>query len=358
MAKLTYADAGVSIDAGDALVDRIAPLAKSTYTPRVLTGIGGFAGFFSLDYDKRLFKRGYKNPVLVASTDGVGTKIDVARQAARHDTIGIDLVAMAVNDILVCGAEPLFFLDYYVTGRLDVDVAADVIKGIADGCNLAGCALLGGETAEHPGTYPVGEYDLAGFVVGVVEKKKIIDGQMTEPSDVVLGLGSSGLHSNGFSLARKIVFDIAGLKVTDTISELGMTVADALLAPTRIYASAVRAALSGYRIKRVIHAMANITGGGMTENIPRVLPTNISVEIQKGSWPVHPVFDYLAATGDVETDEMYRVFNMGIGYVLIVSPYYADAVTERLEKAGEKVYTIGRTVRTPGKSAVIYKDAV
>jgi phosphoribosylformylglycinamidine cyclo-ligase len=357
MAKgLTYSEAGVSIDAGDELVDRIAPLAQATYTPRVLGGVGGFAGLFALDYDKKLFRKGYKQPILVSSTDGVGTKLDVARLAGKHDTVGIDLVAMSVNDILVCGAEPLFFLDYYVTGRLDVNVAADVIRGIAAGCEMAGCALLGGETAEHPGTFPAGEYDLAGFVVGVVEKTKIIDGSTTEPGDVILGLASSGLHSNGFSLTRKIVFEAAGLEIHDMIPPLGKTVAEALLVPTKIYAAAIRSALGAYRVKKVIKAMAHITGGGIVENLPRVLPAGISAEVVKGSWPVPPIFDYLQDTGGVEAAEMYRVYNMGIGYILVVSPYYADAVAERLEKAGETVYRIGKTVRTPGRSEVVFKE--
>ena len=353
---LTYAQAGVSIDAGDELVGRIAPLAKATYTPRVVGGVGGFAGLFSLDYEKKLFRKGYRQPVLVASTDGVGTKIEVARLAGKHDTVGIDLVAMSVNDILVCGAEPLFFLDYYVTGRLEVSMAADVIRGIADGCNIAGCALLGGETAEHPGTFPAGEYDLAGFAVGVVEKSKIIDGSTVTPGDAVLGLASSGLHSNGFSLTRKIVFETAGLKVRDTIPELKTTVAEALLAPTRIYAAAVRSALAAYRVKKVIKAMAHITGGGIVENVPRVLPAGVSVEITRDAWPVPAIFDYLQKTGDIETAEMYRIYNMGIGFVMIVSNYYADAVAQRLKKAGETVYAIGRTVATPGESTVIFKD--
>lgn len=350
MAKaLTYADAGVSIDAGDEFVRRIAPLAKSTYGPRVLTGLGGFAGFFSLDFDNRLFKRRYKKPVLVASTDGVGTKLDVALAAGKHDTVGIDLVAMCVNDLIVCGAEPLFFLDYIVTGKLDVDTAASVVRGIAEGCNLAGCALLGGETAEHPGTFPEDAYDLAGFAVGVVEKRKIITGKTTEAGDVVLGLASSGLHSNGFSLVRKIVFEKLGLSAADRISELDATVAEALLVPTRIYARAVKAALSAYKVKKVVKAIANITGGGLVENVPRVLPGGLSAEIKKGSWPAPPVFPYLQKQGNVAEEEMYRVFNMGIGMVLVVSPYYAHAVAGRLEKAGETVHEIGRIVPTPGK---------
>jgi phosphoribosylformylglycinamidine cyclo-ligase len=353
---LTYGQAGVSIDAGDALVDRIAPLAKATYTPRVIGGIGGFGGLFALDYEKKLFRKGYRQPVLVASTDGVGTKLDVARLAGKHDTVGIDLVAMSVNDILVCGAEPLFFLDYFVTGRLDVDVATDVVAGIAHGCEMAECALLGGETAEHPGTFPTGEYDLAGFAVGVVEKSKIIDGKTVEPGDVVLGLASSGLHSNGFSLTRKIVFDVAGLKIADTIPGLGRTVAEELLTPTRIYVQSVRFASAAYKVKKVIKAMAHITGGGLTENVPRVVPNGVSVEITKGSWPVPPIFDFLEKTGEVDPDEMYRVYNMGIGFVMIVAKYYAEAVAARLQKAGETVYRIGRTVSAPGPSKVLFKS--
>jgi phosphoribosylformylglycinamidine cyclo-ligase len=356
MAKgMTYAGAGVSIDAGNELVKRIAPLAKSTYGPRVLGGIGGFAGFFSLDYTNKLFRKNYKQPILVASTDGVGTKIEVARLAKKHDTVGIDLVAMSVNDLIVTGAEPLFFLDYYAAGRLNVDVAADVIRGIADGCNEAGCALLGGETAEHPGTMPAEQYDLAGFAVGVVEKKRIIDGKKTLPGDIVLGMASSGLHSNGYSLARKIVFEEAGLKINDTIEELGQTVAQALLTPTRIYVKAVQAAFAGYAVKQVIKALAHITGGGFLENIPRVIPAGLSVEITRGSWPVPPIFTWLQETGGVDDCEMYRVFNMGIGMVMVVSPYYAAAIAERLTKAGETVYRLGRIVSTPGKRAVILK---
>jgi len=356
MAKgMTYAGAGVSIDAGNELVKRIVPLAKSTYGPRVLGGIGGFAGLFSLDYTNKLFRKNYKQPILVASTDGVGTKLEVARLAKKHDTVGIDLVAMSVNDLIVTGAEPLFFLDYYAAGRLNVDVAADVIRGIADGCNEAGCALLGGETAEHPGTMPADQYDLAGFAVGVVEKKRIIDGKKTLPGDIVLGMASSGLHSNGYSLARKIVFEEAGLKINDTIEELGQTVAEALLTPTRIYVRAAQNAFAGYRVKQVIKALAHITGGGFVENIPRVVPHGISIEITKGSWDIPPIFTWLQETGGVDDAEMYRVFNMGIGMVMIVSPYYADAVAERLQRAGEKVFRMGRTIRTPGRREVVLR---
>ena len=351
---MTYAGSGVSIDAGNELVKRIAPIARATYGPRVLAGVGGFSGFFSLDYNSRLFRRNYRNPVLVASTDGVGTKLEVARLAGRHDTVGIDLVAMCVNDLVVCGAEPLFFLDYYATGRLDVDMAADVIRGIAAGCEQAGCALLGGETAEHPGTMEDSHYDLAGFAVGVVEKAKIIDGRLAVPGDIVIGIGSSGLHSNGFSLVRKIVFEKLGLKVTDRVEELGMTVAEALLAPTRIYAASLQRALSNYRIKRVVKAIAHITGGGIVENVPRVLPRHVSAEIRRDAWPVPAVFKWLQAAGDIEQEEMDRVFNEGLGMVMVVSPYYADAVMRSLEAAGEAVYVLGRTVRTSGKSEVIF----
>lgn len=351
--KLTYQAAGVDIEAGARLVKRIASFAKSTYGPRVLSGVGGFSGFFSLDYENRLFKRRYREPVLVASTDGVGTKLDVAQAAGSHETVGIDLVAMCVNDLVVCGAEPLFFLDYLVTSRLDVDEAAAVVKGIAAGCKQAGCALLGGETAEHPGTFPDGKYDLAGFSVGVVERKKIITGRTAETGDTVLGLASSGLHSNGFSLVRKIVFEKLGLGVEDRIEELGATVAEALLVPTIIYARCVRAALSAYKVKKVVKGIAHITGGGLVENIPRILPAGLSAKIRKGSWPVPPIFGFLQKAGDVAEDEMYRVFNMGIGLVLVVSPYYAHAVAARLEKAGQTVHTIGQIVATPGKCETI-----
>jgi phosphoribosylformylglycinamidine cyclo-ligase len=355
MAKgMTYAGSGVSIDAGDALVERIAPIARATYGPRVLAGVGGFSGFFSLDYNSRLFRRNYRNPVLVASTDGVGTKLEVARLAGRHDTVGIDLVAMCVNDLAVCGAEPLFFLDYYATGRLDVEAATEVIRGIARGCELAGCALLGGETAEHPGTMEESRYDLAGFAVGVVERSRIIDGMRAVAGDTVLGIASSGLHSNGFSLVRKVVFEKLGLKVTDRVEELGMSVAEALLTPTRIYAAALQRALSNYRIKRVVKAIAHITGGGIVGNVPRVLPQHMSVEIRRSAWPIPPVFKWLQAAGDIEQAEMDRVFNQGLGMVMVVSPYYADAVMRGLEAAGETVYEVGRAVRTPGRSEVVF----
>lgn len=352
---LTYSGAGVSIEAGNELVRRIAPYARSTHGARVLSGIGGFSGFFRLDYADRLFRRSYREPVLVAGTDGVGTKLDVAQAAGRHDTIGIDLVAMCVNDLIVCGAEPLFFLDYYVTDRVDVDVAADVVKGIAEGCRQAECALLGGETAEHPGTFPEGKYDLAGFAVGVVEKKRIITNANVEPGDVLLGVGSSGLHSNGFSLVRKVVFEKLGLSLDERIEELGGTVADVLLTPTRIYVRALRAALLAYKVKRVIKAVAHITGGGLVENVPRVLPAGVGARITKGSWPVPKVFDFLQAAGGIADEEMLRVFNMGIGMVLVVSPYYAEAVAARLEKAGESVYKIGKTVRVTGQASVTFE---
>ncbi len=351
---LTYADAGVSIDAGNELVKRIAGLVRQTYDMRVISGIGGFSGFFALDYDNKLFKRSYRKPVLVASTDGVGTKLEVAHAAGRHDTIGVDLVAMCVNDLVVCGAEPLFFLDYYVTDRLEVDTAAEVIGGIAEGCNQAGCALLGGETAEHPGTFPQGRYDLAGFAVGVVEKGRIISGAGVRPGYVALGLASSGLHSNGFSLVRKIIFERLGLGVHDRIDELSMTVADALLAPTRIYARAVREALSAYKVKRVIAAMAHITGGGLIENLPRVLPEGVCVEITRETWPVPPLFGFLQQAGEVEDSQMWQVFNMGIGMVLLVSPFYAEAAAQRLRKAGETVYEIGRAARQKDERRVVF----
>ena len=307
---LTYRDAGVDIDAGDALVERIKPAAKRTMRPEVLAGIGGFGALFEIS-------RKYREPVLVSGTDGVGTKLKLAFQWNRHDTVGQDLVAMSVNDILVQGAEPLFFLDYFACGRLDVNTAATVVEGIAKGCELAGCALIGGETAEMPGMYPEGEYDLAGFAVGVVEKSAIITGQKIIPGDVVLGLPSSGAHSNGYSLVRKIIahskpdlaatFDIEGTQIR--------TLADAIMAPTRIYVKPMLALMAALPVK----GMAHITGGGITENVPRVLPEAVKAVIEQSSWLRPPLFQWLQIEGNVIESEMHRVFNCGIGMVVIVA---------------------------------------
>ena len=325
--SLSYRDAGVDIDAGDALVERIKPYAKRTLRPEVLGGIGGFGALFEIS-------KKYREPVLVSGTDGVGTKLKLAFRLARHDTVGIDLVAMSVNDILVSGAEPLFFLDYFACGKLDVAVAADVIKGIALGCEQAGCALIGGETAEMPSMYPEGEYDLAGFAVGAVEKSEIIDGSSIAPGDVVLGLASSGAHSNGYSLVRKIL-DRAK---PDLDAEFdGRSLADALIAPTRIYVKPMLALMKRVAVKGIAH----FTGGGIVENVPRVLPDPVRAVIEKKSWPRPKLFDWLQREGKVAEDEMHRVFNCGIGMVVVVAGQDAAAALACLRESGEAVYRIG-----------------
>jgi phosphoribosylformylglycinamidine cyclo-ligase len=331
---LSYRDAGVDIDAGDALVERIKSYAKRTLRPEVLAGIGGFGALIELP------KR-YREPVLVSGTDGVGTKLKLAFALARHDTIGIDLVAMSVNDILVQGAEPLFFLDYYVCERLDVAVAADVIKGIAAGCEQAGCALIGGETAEHPNAFVPGEYDLAGFAVGVVEKAKALDGRRIAAGDVLLGLGSSGPHSNGFSLIRRIL-EVSGADLTRPVPEItgARTLGDALLAPTRIYVKPVLALIAGVDVK----GMAHITGGGLLENTHRMFPEHLAARLERASWPRPPIFDWLQRQGNVADAEMHRVFNCGIGMVVVVAPADAERAQRSLAGAGEAVYRIGNVV--------------
>ncbi len=325
--SLSYRDAGVDIDAGDALVEAIKPFAKRTMREGVLAGIGGFGALFEVS-------KKYKEPVLVSGTDGVGTKLKLAFHLNRHDTVGIDLVAMSVNDILVQGAEPLFFLDYFACGRLDVAAATDVIKGIAAGCEQAGCALIGGETAEMPSMYPDGEYDLAGFAVGAVEKSKIIDGRKIQPGDVVLGLASSGVHSNGYSLVRKIL-EVAQPDLNADFH--GRPLADVLLAPTRIYVKPLLALME----KMPVHGMVHITGGGLVENIPRVLQPNLTAVLQRDSWTMPPLFTWLQQHGGVADDEMHRVFNCGIGMTVIVSKDNADAAEAELKRLGETVYRIG-----------------
>jgi len=336
---ITYRDAGVDIDAGDSLVEAIKPFAKRTLRPEVLAGIGGFGGLVELP------KR-YREPVLVSGTDGVGTKLRLAFQLARHDTVGVDLVAMSVNDILVQGAEPLFFLDYFACGKLDVPVATDVIKGIARGCELAGCALIGGETAEMPGMYPAGEYDLAGFAVGVVEKSAVIDGRSIAPGDVLLGLASSGAHSNGYSLIRKIA-ERAGVDFGSDFH--GRTFGEVLMEPTRIYVKPVLDLIRNVPVKGIAH----ITGGGLIENIPRVLPEGTMALLRRGSWPRQPLFDWLAAKGGVGEDEMHRVFNCGIGMVIAVSAADAQAAQALLAAQGEAVFRVGEIAsRQHGEASV------
>lgn len=347
---VSYEQSGVSIDANDRMVEQIYSAVAGTFGPRVIEARNGFAGMFRLDYDEKLFKRNYKNPVLVACTDGVGSKVQLAAEIKRYDTVGIDLVAMSVNDMLVQGAEPLFFLDYLGVHKLEPEVIAQMVKGVAAGCRQADCALIGGETAEMPDTYRAGDFDMAGFAVGVIERKKIINGETIRKGDVILGLASSGLHSNGFSLVRNICFKQAKLKMTDMPDGLsGQMLGDVLLEPTRIYVRPVIKLLSQYKVKRIVHAMAHITGGGLVGNIPRVLGKNYNAVIKKSNWPRHEIFTFLQNLGPVEEEEMFRIFNMGIGYVLIVAEDFANSITDKLTRYGEKVYEIGRITGGTGK---------
>ena len=339
----TYREAGVDIDAGDEFVDRIKPLVRSTFRPEVLTDLGGFGGLF------RLHAKQLEDPVLVSGTDGVGTKLRIAFLMNKHDTVGIDLVAMCVNDIAVSGAEPLFFLDYFATGKLAIDKAKDVVSGIAEGCRQAGCALIGGETAEMPSMYPEGEYDLAGFAVGVVDKPKIIDGKTIKPGDTILGLASSGLHSNGYSLARRVFFEKAKLDVTASLPELERPLGEALLTPTRIYAKQILALVKEFRIKGIAH----ITGGGITENLPRILPQGVRAKINRKAWTVPPIFQALSKMGQVDREEMYRVFNMGIGLILIVPSQSATAVLKKAAELGDQGWKIGEIVSSSGTDAEV-----
>ncbi|MEJ8810906.1 phosphoribosylformylglycinamidine cyclo-ligase [Variovorax ureilyticus] len=336
---LSYKDAGVDIDAGDALVDRIKPLARKTMREGVLAGIGGFGALFEVP------KR-YKEPVLVSGTDGVGTKLKLAFEWNMHDTVGIDLVAMSVNDVLVQGAEPLFFLDYFACGKLDVDTAAAVVGGIARGCELSGCALIGGETAEMPGMYPAGEYDLAGFAVGAVEKSKILTGRNVKPGDVVLGLASAGVHSNGFSLVRKVI-ERAGAALPATLDAKPFR--EAVMAPTRLYVKPVLTALEKHPIK----ALAHITGGGLLENIPRVLPEGTAAHLRKGSWPQTELFAWLQKVAGIDDIEMNRTFNNGIGMVVVIDAAEAAACADTLRAAGETVYEIGAIAERGTGAAVV-----
>jgi len=341
--KITYKDAGVDIDAGNTFVKMIKPLVKATSRPEVLADIGGFGGLFSLNMGK------YKHPVLVSGTDGVGTKLKVAFMSDRHDTIGIDLVAMCVNDIIVQGAEPLFFLDYLATAKLDPVKAASIIKGVADGCIQAGCALIGGETAEMPGFYTGEEYDMAGFAVGVVEREKIIDGSSITVGNHLIGLASSGLHSNGYSLARKVILERMGLGLNDEIPGLGKTVADELLTPTRIYVRSVMNLLRDFNVSGIAH----ITGGGLLENIPRVLPNGCKAVIRKESWQVPEIFQIIQRGGNIEEAEMFRTFNCGIGMVLVVPEREADDIMIRLSGLNETAFHIGEVFKCePGKECV------
>ncbi len=343
--SLDYRAAGVDLSKYEETMGRLPPLLRRTYTPRVMEWKDGFAGLFRLHDQIGLLSRTYRDPVLVASSDGVGTKLKLAFATGRHRTVGIDLVAMSVNDCLCAGAEPLLFLDYVAMSRDDPELTAQVVGGISDGCIEAECALLGGETAILPEFYQPGEYDLAGFCLGVVERKQILDGRDVRVGDRVIGLGSSGLHSNGYSLARKIVFDHAGLTASTHVERLGRTVADEFLEPTRIYTRAMKLVRRNYRVKRIVHAIAHITGGGLIDNPPRVLPEGCAICLERGSWTVPPVFPWLQTLGTVPDAEMYRVFNMGIGLVMIVAEYYADSIVRHLRhQAQVPAWTIGTVV--------------
>ncbi|MGB9802306.1 phosphoribosylformylglycinamidine cyclo-ligase [Desulfofundulus sp.] len=339
---LTYADAGVDIDAGNRAVEMMRDCVRSTFRPGVLAEIGGFGGLFALDTTR------YRQPVLVSGTDGVGTKLKIAILMDRHDTIGIDAVAMCVNDILVQGAEPLFFLDYLAVGKLVPEKVAAIVSGVAAGCREAGCALIGGETAEMPGFYGPEEYDLAGFAVGVVERERIIDGSTIRPGDRLVGLPSSGLHSNGYSLARRVLLEVAGYGVDTYQEDLGRTVGEEMLEPTRIYVRTVLPLLEQFDIR----GLAHITGGGLTENIPRILPPGTAAVLERRSWPVPPVFPLIQSIGQVAEEEMFRTFNMGLGLIMVVPPEQTDALLTHLSQLGEKAYLVGEI--TGGRREVKY----
>jgi phosphoribosylformylglycinamidine cyclo-ligase len=333
--KLTYKKAGVDIDEGERFVRLISPMVRKTFRPEVMTDIGSFGALFRLDLKK------YKNPVLISGTDGVGTKLKIAFMMDKHDTVGIDLVAMCVNDVLTSGAEPLFFLDYFATGKLDSDKASKVIKGIVKGCKEANCSLIGGETAEMPGFYPAGEYDLSGFAVGVVDKKRIIDGSKIRSGDEIIGIASNGLHSNGYSLVRRLFFDMQRMNVKTHVPGIGTTLGEELLRPTRIYVKAFHALMTKIKIK----GMAHITGGGISGNLPRIFPEGISANLQTGSWPVPKIFRIIEEMGHVPEDDMQKTFNMGIGYVVLVSKGSSGDAISLLKKAGYRAFLIGNAVK-------------
>lgn len=351
---MTYADAGVDIDAGDRLVSMIEHQMRRTYGPRVLGKHGAFAGCFRLDFNEKLFRRNYREPVLVSCTDGVGTKVKLAAQLKIYDTIGQDLVAMSVNDLIVQGAEPLFFLDYLAVHKLDPQVGARIVAGVADGCVQAGCALLGGETAEMPDVYAPGDFDLAGFAVGVCEVGRLIDGSRAQPGDVILGLASSGIHANGYSLVRAIV-QKAQLCLNEIHATLDKTqsLGRVLLTPTRIYAGPIVSLLSHYKVKQVVTAMSHITGGGLPGNIPRTLGSHLNARINSRAWEIPHVFRFLQRQGRIDDQEMMKVFNMGIGFVAIVRPHFADSISHQLEQQGQEVWTLGKIVRGTGRLIVV-----
>jgi phosphoribosylformylglycinamidine cyclo-ligase len=336
---MLYKDSGVDIDLGDEFVRRIKSLAESTFSPRVLTTLGGFTACYSLDHI------GHRSPVLVASTDGVGTKLKVAFMADRHDTVGIDLVAMCVNDLIVSGAQPLFFMDYIATGKLTLEKAVSIIEGIVKGCKEAGCSLIGGETAEMPGFYGLNEYDLVGFVLGIANKGEMIDGSQISIGDRMIRLASSGLHSNGYSLVRKILFDHLNLHVDDWIEELGRTIGEELLEPTRIYVKAVKPLNQEFHLRGIAH----ITGGGIKGNLPRILPRGCKASLRKGNWQVPPIFSFLQREGRISEEEMWRTFNNGIGMILVVEAEETESILIRLKELGERAYLIGEISEANGE---------
>lgn len=347
--RMTYAGAGVDIDAGDKSVELIEHMMRRTHGPRVLGQHGAFAGMFRLDYNEKLFKRNYKDPVLIACTDGVGTKVKLAAEMGIYNTVGIDCVAMNVNDLIVQGGEPLFFLDYLGVNKVIPERIAQMVEGVAKGCEIAGCALLGGETAEMPDVYAEGDFDIAGFAVGVVELERAMNPLRVQKGDVVIGLASSGIHSNGYSLVRRVL-DRKKLKLDQSHEAFdGRTLGEMVLEPTRIYAKPITKLLRGYRVKKVVSGMAHITGGGLPGNVCRALPKNLDAKIDTDSWTVPAIFDFLQKHGKVEREEMFRVFNMGVGYTLIVRPSFADSVMKQLEKQGETAFVMGEVIKGTGE---------
>jgi len=350
---LTYAGAGVDIEAGDRLVDLIGPMMRRTHGPRVFGTHGAFAGMFRLDYNEKLFRRNYRDPVLVACTDGVGTKLKLAIEMGVFDTVGIDCVAMNVNDLVVQGAEPLFFLDYLGLHRQDPETTAQIVKGVARGCEIAGCALIGGECAEMPDIYAAGDFDVVGFALGVVELKRAIDPTRVEAGDVVVGIASDGVHSNGYTLVRRII-EHAGLDLGRRYDDLDgeRTLGEILITPTRIYARPIVKLLSTYKVKRIVSGMAHITGGGLPGNVNRALPDTLDARLRRDTWDAPPIFDFLRRHGDVASDEMDRVFNMGVGYVLIVRPAFANSIVQQLERLGETAFVMGEVVAGQGNVVI------
>jgi phosphoribosylformylglycinamidine cyclo-ligase len=350
MSPITYKDSGVDLELYEQAMQRLPKLMHRTFSPRVVRNDGGFAGLFQLDFAGPLFARKYEEPILVSGTDGVGTKLKVAQKLGRHDTVGIDLVAMCVNDVLCCGAEPLFFLDYVAMSRDNPPLLEQIVDGISKGCVQADCSLLGGETAIMPDLYQGDDYDLAGFCVGVVDKKNLISGKQIAADDIVLGVQSSGFHSNGFSLVRKAVFEKAGLTVDQHIDELGTTIGEALMQPTLIYTKLLRKILGHYKKKSVVHGIGHITGGGLLENTERILPPSVDLVFDRHAWPVPNVFRWVQELGQIPEDEMAHVFNMGIGLALIVSPFYANTIAEIVKEFGWNSWVIGQAANGSGKS--------